>query len=94
MAGLFSSKAAPPSDADDDYSDDAAPVAEDESEEGGDLAVAGPFESYCETVFSDTSSYEEKCDALREAIMTLLEESGGGGGGPPMPSPALGDLLK
>ena len=70
-----------------------APQGDDDAvEEGADVEVAGPFESYCETVFSETASYDEKCDALREAIMTLIDEMGAGGGGPPVPPGILGDL--
>lgn len=62
-----------PEDDAEDYSDDALPIDDEAAEpEIG----AGPFEAYCETIFSETSSYEEKCDALRQAMLTVLEERG------------------
>jgi hypothetical protein len=86
--GLFSAPAPADDDAD-DYSDDALPALDDEDAGDEPAASVGPFESYCETIFDEKSDYQAKCDALREAIMTLIEE---GGSGPLPPLPGLDDL--
>jgi len=62
-----------PEDDAEDYSDDAMPI-EDDAEEPE--IGAGPFEAYCETVLNPDAPYEERCDALRQAILTVLEERG------------------
>lgn len=79
MAGLFSMQApAPTSDAGeddmslDDFSDDALEPAEDS--EDADLG-AGPFDAYADTVLDAEASPEDRKAALREAIMTLIEEN-------------------
>lgn len=80
MPSLFAVKSAPsssPEDDDaDDYADDAAPL--DELMEEAELG-AGPFDAYAETVFSDADT-PTKADALRQAVMTLIEEHMGGMG--------------
>jgi hypothetical protein len=87
--GLFA-VASEPADDTDDYTDDALPAIDDEDGEATD-PMAGPFESYCKTIFDDKADYQAKRDALREAIMTLIEEGGLGGGEPPALG-GLGDL--
>lgn len=67
-----------------DYSDDSAP-ADDESAEPD--AMAGPFDAYAETVLDAKAPTEDRISALREAILTLIEEKGSGGG-----MPSLGGL--
>jgi hypothetical protein len=71
--GLFAVMGPPAAEDDDDFSDDALP-AEDE-EEMPELG-AGPFEAYAETVFDPAASVEEKTEALRQALLTLIEERG------------------
>lgn len=58
---------------DDDYSDDAAPA---EEEDMGETELGGPFDAYAETIFDPKADVASKTDALRQAIMTLLEERG------------------
>jgi hypothetical protein len=82
MAGLFSMQAPSPSAAEpagdeleslDDYSGDL-----DEPGEGDgadEVDMAGPFDAYAETVLDAKASPEDRKAALREAIMTLIEES-------------------
>ena len=79
----------PADDTEEDYSDDALPAIDDEDGEATD-PMAGPFESYCKTIFDDKADYQAKCDALREAIMTLIEE--GALGGEPPALGGIGDL--
>lgn len=82
MAGLFAKMGPPagmtePGEDDDDYSDDALP------EDAGDADVeldAGPFDAYADTVLDAEASPEDRKEALRQAIMTLIEENGSGGG--------------
>jgi len=69
--GLFA-EMGPPEEDDDDYSDDALPALDEEEEE---LAPgAGPFEAYCEIALDANADYQARCDALRQAILTVLEE--------------------
>lgn len=74
--GLFAIAAPPPDESEedvDDYSGDALPADEDAPDpELG----AGPFEAYCQTAFDTEAPYEARCDALRQAILTILEERG------------------
>ncbi len=74
--GLFAVATPPEMEDDDadDYSDDASPV--DEALSEPELG-AGPFDAYAETIFSDADTVT-KADALRQAILTILEERGGG----------------
>lgn len=77
--GLFAVTTAPMADEDDDMDDvdaDAAPV--DEGMPEPELG-AGPFDAYAETIFSDADTVT-KADALRQAILTILEEREMGGG--------------
>lgn len=75
--GLFAVTAPPPpEDDDDDMSDYAGdlemgdPAGDDTSDSGG------PFDAYAETVFDDKADPASRTDALRQAILTVLEESG------------------
>lgn len=72
--GLFAVVGPPEAEDEDDFSDDALP-AEDDEELMPELG-AGPFEAYCETVLNADAPYEERCEALRQAILTVLEERG------------------
>ncbi len=79
--GLFAISKGPPAPPEDDdtlydVSDDALPAPEDE--ESGGEHLAGPFDAYAETVFSDADP-ATKADALRQAIECVLEERGFGG---------------
>jgi hypothetical protein len=58
----------------DDYSDDAAPA---EGAPEPDELGAGPFDAYAETVFDEKADVPTKSDALRQAILCILEERGG-----------------
>lgn len=60
-------------DDEDDFSDDAAPAEEDDV---GEAELGGPFDAYAETIFDPKADVAAKTDALRQAIMTLLEERG------------------
>lgn len=85
MAGkssLFASAAPTPmeDDGEEDYSDDAAPAGDEEGEPE-DLQ-AGPFDAYAETVLDAKAPTEDRISALREAILTLIEEQGASGGMP------------
>lgn len=72
--GLFAVVGPPEEDAEEDFADDALP-AEDDEEALPELG-AGPFEAYCETVLNADAPYEERCEALRQAILTIIEERG------------------
>lgn len=72
--GLFAVMG-PPSDDEDDFSDDAMPAEEDDM--GADVELGGPFDAYAETIFDPKADTASKTEALRQAIMTLLEERGG-----------------
>lgn len=73
-AGASSSSSMPGMDEEDD-SGDSAPVGDepDSTDEPG----AGPFDTYAETIFDPKSDTPTKTDALRQAILTLIEERGG-----------------
>jgi hypothetical protein len=60
-------------DDEDDFSDDALPSLDEVEDDPG----AGPFDAYAETVLDADAPIEERKDALRECILTLLEERGG-----------------
>jgi|SRR4051812_25800908 hypothetical protein len=80
-SSLFASAPAPmEDDGEEDYSDDAAPAGDDEDAEGE--AMAGPFDAYAETVLDAKAPTEDRISALREAILTLIEEKGSSGGMP------------
>lgn len=83
--GLFA-VSSPAEDDEDDYSDDAMPAEDDD--ELTEPSLGGPFESYAATVFDPKADPAAKVEALREAILTLIEE--GGGSMPPLPG--LDDL--
>lgn len=72
--GLFAVLGPPEEEDADDFADDALP-AEDDEDAAPELG-AGPFEAYCETVLNADAPYEERCEALRQAILTVLEERG------------------
>ena len=78
--GLFA--VAPPSSSPDEEDDDS-----DLSDYAGDLemgdsatddedSAGGPFDAYAETVFDTEADPAARTDALRQAILTALEESG------------------
>jgi hypothetical protein len=74
--GSGASSAMPDMGADsEDDSGDSAPVGDepDSPDEPG----AGPFDAYAETIFDPKSDTPTKTDALRQAILTLIEERGG-----------------
>jgi hypothetical protein len=84
--GLFAVTSPPAEDDDDDFADDALPAEDDEEMTE---PMGGPFDSYAATIFDDKADVTAKIEALREAILTLIEE-GGGGSLPPLPG--LDDL--
>lgn len=59
-----------------DDSGDSMPVG-DESDTSDSPPGAGPFDAYAETIFDPKSDTPTKTDALRQAILTLIEERGG-----------------
>jgi hypothetical protein len=72
--GLFAVVGPSEPEDEDDFADDALPA---EDEEDMPELGAGPFEAYCETVLNADAPYEERTEALRQAILTILEERGG-----------------
>jgi hypothetical protein len=75
--GLFA-VSGPPSDEEDDPSlDDFSGDLEDPAPADDDPS-GGPFDAYAETVFDDSADPAARTDALRQAILTALEESGRG----------------
>ena len=78
---LFAVSSAPADDAgdDDDYSGDSLPA--DEESEPADTEPGGPFDAYAETVLDAKAPMGDRVSALREAILTLLEEQGSGSSG-------------
>lgn len=66
-------------DDEDDSGDMAPPGDDDASDDPG----GGPFDAYADTVLDDKADPEDRKDALRQAIMTLIEEQGSGGKGSP-----------
>jgi hypothetical protein len=71
--GLFAVVGPPEAEDDDDFADDALPAEDDEAmPELG----AGPFDAYAETVFDIEADPAARADALRQAILTILEERG------------------
>ena len=75
--GLFAVPAPPaaPEEDEDDLAGDLAPLDSEESSEP-EAPMPGPFDAYAETVFSDADT-ATKSDALRQAILCVLEERGG-----------------
>lgn len=73
--GLFAVMGPPEAEDEDDYSDDALPALDEEEGAMPEIG-AGPFEAYCETILNADAPYEERCDALRQAILTVIEERG------------------
>jgi hypothetical protein len=74
--GLFAVMGPPPEeeDLDEDFSADLEDLDAEE-----DMSIgAGPFDTYAETVFDLEADPASRTDALRQAIMTVLEESGRG----------------
>jgi hypothetical protein len=61
---------------DEDDSGDSMPASED-TDPTDTPAGSGPFDAYAETVFDPKSDTPTKTDALRQAILTLIEERGG-----------------
>jgi hypothetical protein len=59
----------------DDFASDleASPPPEDMGDPG---MGAGPFDDYAATVFDDAADPAARSDALRQAILTILEERG------------------
>lgn len=72
--GLGSMGAADDEFDEDEYADDAMPMSDDEDM---DLEGAGgPFEAYADTLLNPELPIEERTDALRQAIQTIIEEGG------------------
>lgn len=72
--GLFA-VAAPPEE-DDDFEDFSGDLEDLDMVEDGEAQSAGPFDAYAETVFDLEADPASRTDALRQAILTALEESG------------------
>jgi hypothetical protein len=73
--GLFA-VSAPPEEEDDDLEDFSGDLEELDMADEAEPASAGPFDAYAETVFDVSADPAERSDALRQAILTALEESG------------------
>jgi len=73
--GLFAVMGPPDDGGDDDLEDFSGDLEEGDPEE--DMGIgAGPFDAYAETVFDVEADPASRTDALRQAILTVLEESG------------------
>lgn len=73
--GLFA-VATPPEDEDDDLDDYSSDLEALDPEEEDMGIGAGPFDAYAETAFDVEADPATRTDALRQAILTVLEESG------------------
>jgi hypothetical protein len=58
---------------DDDFAGSGAPEDEPEPDVG-----LGPFDAYADTVLDAEAPIEDRCEALRQAILTLIEERDSG----------------
>jgi hypothetical protein len=76
--GLFAAPA--PADEEDDPEEYAGDLDDIEEPDESEPLAAGPFDSYAKTVFDENADPAERADALRQAIMTMIEESGRGPG--------------
>jgi hypothetical protein len=74
--GLFAVAGPSPDEEDDDLEDFSGDLelGEPSSDDSGD--GGGPFDAYAETVFDVEADPASRSDALRQAILTVLEESG------------------
>jgi hypothetical protein len=74
--GLFAvAPSSPDEEDDDDLSDYAGDLEMGDPAEDTDDA-SGPFDAYAETAFDTEADPAARSDALRQAILTVLEESG------------------
>lgn len=55
------------------YEDDAKSMGPDEGDDMLD-STAGPFEAYADTVLNVEAPIEDRTEALRQAIQTIIEE--------------------
>lgn len=61
----------------DEYADDGELGAGADDGDGmDDDPMGGPFDTYADTVFNPEATPEERSSALREAILTVIEERG------------------
>lgn len=74
--GLFAVVGPPEESGEDDdmYAEDM--MSPDEEGSTDEEMPSGPFDSYADTVLDAEASPEERKEALRQAIMTLIEERG------------------
>lgn len=78
MPSLFAVKSAPAEDdtsAGEDFASDLMP-ADDEMETDPMELGGGPFDAYADTVLDAEADPADRKDALRQAILTLIEEQG------------------
>lgn len=73
--GLFAVMGPPSDEEEDDDLDDYAGDLEEDAPAEMEMG-AGPFEAYAETVFDVDADPAARADALRQAILTALEERG------------------
>lgn len=73
--GLFA-VSAPPAEEEDDLEDFSGDLEDLDLVDDAEATSAGPFDAYAETVFDLQADPAERSDALRQAILTALEESG------------------
>lgn len=74
--GLFAVMGPPPDEEEDSLEDYADDLGEPESDEELEPLAAGPFDAYAETIFDAEADPAARSDALRQAILTVLEENG------------------
>lgn len=75
--GLFAVAGPSPEEEDDDLDlEDFSADLEDDAPEDDMGVGTGPFDAYAETVFDAEADPASRSDALRQAILTVLEESG------------------
>lgn len=73
--GLFA-VASPALEEDDELDDFSGDLEDLDMVDDGEATSAGPFDAYAETVFDVEADPASRTDALRQAILTALEESG------------------
>lgn len=74
--GSLFAVASPPEEEDDALEDFSGDLEDLDMVDDGEATSAGPFDAYAETVFDLEADPAARSDALRQAILTALEESG------------------
>jgi hypothetical protein len=74
--GSLFAVASPSAEEDDELEDFSGDLEDLDMVDDGEATSAGPFDAYAETVFDVEADPAARSDALRQAILTALEESG------------------